>query len=311
MQRFIIVGGGLAGHKAALELRRQAPDASVLLICEETGLPYDRPPLSKELLLGTKQRDEVTLNDAASYSSLMIDHVSGHRATAINRQDRMVTIDDGRSFEYDKLLLATGSRPRRLPIDHADTPVFYLRTITDALRLKRELIDGKRVAVIGGGFIGLEVAAAARSLGCRVTVLEAGDRILSRGMPGLVSDWIYRLHARRGVEFRLASALHAIAWDGDELVLSSPSSDMRADIVVIGIGVQPNVELAIEAGLSVQNGLVVDERCQTSDPMIFGAGEVTCHPVRSAGYRRVKILENIRRAWHSRSSVDDRSRRQI
>lgn len=289
MQRFVLIGGGIAAHRAALELGSRMPGAVISLLSEEAGLPYDRPPLSKEILLGRKDAPDVLLKGAAGYADSGIRHLPGGRVSAIDRRRRRVRAADGRSFSYDALLIATGSRPRRLPeAVCGDAEILYLRTLRDALRLREGLQEGRHVAIIGGGFIGLEVAAAAIGRGCRVTVLEAGERILARGMPVPVSEWIHRLHRNRGVEIRLSAKLARVRQEREGFRLSGPGWEVPADLVVAGIGVEPNVELAMAAGLAVDDGLVVDAQCRTSDPHIFGAGEVTSRPVRIGGRRRIE-----------------------
>jgi anthranilate 1,2-dioxygenase ferredoxin reductase component len=202
---------------------------------------------------------------------------------------------EGAEFAFDRLLLATGSRPRRLPPDCAgEVPVHYLRTAQDALLLQQQLIAGRRVAIIGGGFIGLEVAAAAIRRGCRVTILESQSRLLARGMSALVSEWVDRLHRTEGVEIMLSASVIAMRQERSGVSIVGAGWTIEADIVVAGIGVEPNVELAVGAGLEVGNGLVVDAHCRTSDPEIFGAGEVTCHPVMHGVPRRIE-------SWRSSS----------
>src|SRR6202046_3386985 len=213
MHRFVVVGGGVAGHRAAIELARRAPTSTIDLLSEEPCLPYDRPPLSKELLHGSKTAAQIVLSGAANYPNNIRYH-AGVRVTAIDRQRQTVVTAGGAEFGYDRLLLATGSRPRRLPAECAgDAPVHYLRTLQDAVALAPQLEANRRIVVIGGGFIGLEVAAAAARRNCRVTVLEAQPRLLVRGMPTEVSEWVERRHRDEGVEILTSTKVQALRCD--------------------------------------------------------------------------------------------------
>jgi NADPH-dependent 2,4-dienoyl-CoA reductase/sulfur reductase-like enzyme len=288
MQRFVVVGGGVAGHRAAVELARLAPTSTIDLLSEEPCLPYDRPPLSKELLHGHKTAEQIVLSGAATYAN-NIRHHAEVRVTAIDRQRQIVVTADGAGFGYDRLLLATGSRPRRLSAECAgDAPVHYLRTLQDALALAPQLQPSRRIVVIGGGFIGLEVAAAAARKNCHVTVLEAQPRLIARGMPPMVSQWIERRHRDEGIDILTSTDVQALRYDRTEILVRIAGGIIAADVIIAGIGAEPNVELAANAKLTTDNGLVVDAQCRTSDPLIFGAGEVTSHPVMHGPSRRVE-----------------------
>jgi anthranilate 1,2-dioxygenase ferredoxin reductase subunit len=289
MQRFVVVGGGIAGHRAVIELSRRAPDATIDLLSEEPCLPYDRPPLSKELLHGSKTAEEIVLTGAALYAQNNIRYHAGARVSAIDRAHRKVMTEAGAEFVFDRLLLATGSRARRLPADCVgDAVVQYLRTVQDALALQQQLVAGRRVAVIGGGFIGLEVAAAAVRRGCHVTILESQKRVLARGMPIVVSEWVDRMHRAEGVEIMLSASVLAMQQDRSGVSIKVSRGTLEADLVVVGIGAMPNVELAADAGLDIGDGLIVDARCRTSDPEIYAAGEVTCRPMMHGVPRRIE-----------------------
>jgi NADPH-dependent 2,4-dienoyl-CoA reductase/sulfur reductase-like enzyme len=288
MQRFVVVGGGVAGHRAAVELARRAPSSTIDLLSEEPCLPYDRPPLSKELLHGSKTAEQIVLSGATNYANNIRYHAQT-RVTAIDRQRQTVVTADGAEFGYDRLLLATGSRPRRMTAECAgDAPIHYLRTLQDALALAPQLKANRRIVVIGGGFIGLEVAAAAARRNCRVTVLEAQPRLLARGMPAMVSEWIEHRHRDEGLDVLTSTGVQAIRCDRSEILVRIAGGIIAADVIIAGIGAEPNVELAANAKLKTDNGLVVDAQCRTTDPLIFGAGEVTCHPVMHGPSRRVE-----------------------
>lgn len=268
----------MAGHRAAIELKRTAPEASVTLFSAEEGLPYQRPPLSKELLTGRLSARDILLAGTDHYADLGIVYCPGTSITTIDRNRQLANASDGCAHPYDRLLLTTGSRPRILP-EHLRSPrINYLRTIDDALAIRAAISSGKRLVVIGGGFLGLEVAAAARSLGCHVTVLEAQSALLSRGMPAVVGEAVLRMHRAEGVEVRLDVNLRGIAEEGGVVSVITEHEELEADAVVAGIGVLPNSELAEEAGLLVEDGIIVDAGCATSDPAIFAAGEVSSHP---------------------------------
>ena len=285
MRRFVIVGAGLAGHRAAIELRRHAPEAAIDLVGDEDALPYDRPPLSKDVLLG--KVESTTLVDADRYAELGVTFHRGTSATAVHAAARTVALNNGALLSYDALLLATGSRARHLPDAIAgDAVVTYVRTASDAAELRMQLRQGASLLVIGGGFIGLEVAAAAVELGCSVTIVEAADRLLARGLPPLVASHLQRLHETSGVRILTGVRLKRLRAVDGRTTAETSAGLLSADVVVAGIGAVPNVEIARDAGLQVDDGIVVDGLCRTSNPAIFAAGEVTAHPVALAGGRR-------------------------
>lgn len=279
-QNLVIVGGGQAGRRAAEVLRERAPDARICIIGDEIHLPYDRPSLSKDALLDAEREQHAFIRDVDYYRSQRIEVRLGLTVTAIHRADRLLALSDGSNVAYDRLLLATGSRVRTLQ----GGPVHYLRTLDDARKLRIRLARGARVVIVGGGFIGLEVAATAIGRGCAVTLVEPADRLLKRSMPPEVSEFMRQLHVSRGVAFRLGAQVTDIqqALDGSVRVATS-EGELVADAVVAGIGVVPNTELAQQAGLEVRDGIVVNDECRTSDPDIFAAGEVTQHFVASIG----------------------------
>jgi 3-phenylpropionate/trans-cinnamate dioxygenase ferredoxin reductase subunit len=269
MATFVIVGAGLAGAKAAETLRGEGFDGRVVLLGEEPDRPYERPPLSKGLLLGTAERESVFVHDAGWYAAHDVELRTGTTVTGIDRAARSVRAGD-EELGYDRLLLATGASPRRLPVPGADRAL-VLRTLADAERITDAARDGRRLVIIGGGWIGLEVAAAARGRGAAVTVVEADALPLRRVLGDRIAEVFAGLHRRHGVTFHLGAqvreitATHVVLGDGTAL---------PADTVVAGIGVTPNTALAERAGLAVENGILVDQRLRTSDPRIFAAGDV-------------------------------------
>ena len=265
----IIVGAGHAGGRAALTLREEGYTGRLILIGDELHLPYERPPLSKGLLQGTAELAGYSLCDSARLAELGIEHIAGNPVTHLEPQQHRLQLADGQWLPYAGLLLATGGRARRLP--QAQANVLYLRTHDEALALRSALRPGTRLVVVGGGFIGLEVAATARRLGCEVTVLEAGPRLAGRVLPAVISQALLDLHREHGVQVRLNVALESIQADA---VLLVDGHRLPCDLIVVGIGMQPNLELAAAAGLEVGQGIRVDAYLRTSAPNIYAAGDV-------------------------------------
>jgi 3-phenylpropionate/trans-cinnamate dioxygenase ferredoxin reductase subunit len=289
---FVIVGASLAGAKAVETLRGEGFTGRVVLVGDETERPYERPPLSKGYLLGKDPRDKAFVHDAAWYSANDVELVLGVEATGIDRAKRTVTLDNVEPLRYDKLLLATGSRVRRLDVPGSDnTGIHYLRTLTQADLLREAVTGGGNVVVIGAGWIGLEVAAAAREHGANVTVVEKDTlplrRVLGDEVAGLFAD----LHRAKGVDFRFDSGVKEFGGLGGRVthvVLDDDVTELAADAVVVGVGIRPTVELAEAAGLEVDNGVVTDQSLRTSDPDIFACGDVASSHNPLVG-RRIRV----------------------
>jgi len=274
---FVIVGAGLAGAKAAEALRTNGFDGTVVLIGEEADRPYDRPPLSKGYLQGRSEKDTIYLHPADWYAEHHIELRLRTRVTAIDRPAHWVATADGQHIGYDKLLLATGSTPRRLPVPGADLPgVHYLRTVGDCEALTAALASAARVAIIGAGWIGLETAAAARAAGCEVTVIERSQVPLRNVLGAEMAATFAVVHRHHGVDLRTGSTVHEILGDSSKVtgVRLADGSVIAADTVIVGVGITPNTELAEAAGLRVDNGIFVDEHLASSDPDVFAAGDV-------------------------------------
>jgi anthranilate 1,2-dioxygenase ferredoxin reductase subunit len=277
-QRFLIIGAGPAGMRTAEVLRAGAADAEITLVGDEPHLPYDRPPLSKAFLTENLEAARLHLKTEDFYRTQRITLRLGVPAMRIDRAAKEVELADGMRLAYDKLLIATGCRSRRLPsaFDHA--PVLYLRSLADADRIRAALRPGLAVVLIGGGFIGLEIAASARTLGAEVTVLEMAPRLLSRGMPAVVSDFVRALHERHRVSFELNARLSGMVHDErGRLEIATERAAYPCDLIIAGVGAAPNTELAEAAGLPVEDGICVDEYGQTVDLDIFAAGDATRH----------------------------------
>jgi len=274
---FVIVGASLAGAKTAEALRKEGFDGRIVLLGDEAERPYERPPLSKDYLMGRSEKDKIYVHPEGWYSEYQVDLRLHTRVTAVDAARREVSTNRGEPIGYDKLLLATGSSPRRLTLRGADRHgVFYLRGVEDCEALKSALQTATRLAVIGAGWIGLEVAAAARTLGVEVTVLERGElpllRVLGRELAQVYAD----VHHAHGVDLRFGVQVAEITDDGQRTtgVLLADGTQIDAELVVIGVGITPNTELAEAAGLTVDNGIQVDEHLCSSDPDIYAAGDV-------------------------------------
>jgi 3-phenylpropionate/trans-cinnamate dioxygenase ferredoxin reductase component len=281
---YVIVGASLAGAKAAETLRAEGFDGRLVMIGAESERPYERPPLSKDYLLGKAERDTIYVHPAQWYAEHEVDLRLGVAATGLDPAGHEVTLADGSRVGYTKLLLTTGSSPRRLPAPGADLDgVLYLRSVQDSDRLRAAFAGASRVAVVGGGWIGLETAAAARSAGAEVTVLEAAELPLLRVLGREVAEVFASLHRDHGVNVRTGVQVAEITGAGGRAdgVLLGDGSRVAADVVVVGVGITPNIQLAAQAGVKVENGVMVDERLRSSDPDIYAAGDVACafHPL--------------------------------
>jgi 3-phenylpropionate/trans-cinnamate dioxygenase ferredoxin reductase subunit len=280
--RIVVVGGGAAGAAAVAELRARDFDGAITLVCGESVLPYERPPLSKEFLLeaaaggpdaGPPDAGGRALYPADWYERQYIDVRLGTHATGLDPGAATLTLSDGTSLGYDRLLLATGVRPRVFPGLDGDR-VCYLRTIGDAVRLRERVTAAGHVVVLGGGFIGCEVAAAAVRLGKRVTILEALPTLLHRALGPELGAVVAAIHAAEGVDVRTSQRVTGLWHDSDGLTVLTEAGSLRCDLLVVGVGTVPNTGLAELAGLATGNGILTDEYCATSAPGVYAAGDV-------------------------------------
>jgi 3-phenylpropionate/trans-cinnamate dioxygenase ferredoxin reductase component len=274
---YVVVGGGLAGAKAAEAIRGTDADGRITLVGAESRRPYERPDLSKAVLLGKKSADELYVHDEGWYAENSVDLVLGQRVTALDREGRTVTLADGRELGYDRLLLATGAEPRQLNVPGADLDgVHYLRTTEDNAALAAALKAGGSLVVVGAGWIGLEVAAAAREHGLDVTVVEPQPTALYGVMGQAVGEIWAELHRSHGVDVRTGLQVKAIHEAGGRAagVVLDDGQVVDADVVVVGVGAAPNLELAKAAGLVADGGVPVDTRLRTEDPNIWAAGDI-------------------------------------
>ena len=295
VESVVIVGAGQAGGETAAELRRQGFAGKVTIVGEEPHVPYKRPPLSKTYLSGGATKESLYVLSAAAMEKANIEFIGGVRATAIDRKAKTLALSDGRSLPYGKLMLATGGRPRLLEIPGADLPgIHVVRGIGDVDAIREKFTAGKRLVIVGGGYIGLEVAAVATKAGLTVTVLESAPRVLQRVTAPEMSAFYQDVHAQAGVDVRTGVQIAAFEQQGDAIHVKLVGGDVEGDLVIVGIGLIANTELASEAGLEVDNGIVVDEFTRTSDPDIHAAGDCTTHPSEFLG-RKVR-LESVQNA---------------
>jgi 3-phenylpropionate/trans-cinnamate dioxygenase ferredoxin reductase component len=289
LSEIVVVGAGEAGARATIALREQGYDGALTLVGEEPHAPYERPPLSKAAIVSEAPPQLPVIADARQLTDLGVDVVAGVAATRIGARARTLHLADGRALRYDKLVLATGARPRRLGLLGAERALM-LRTFEDSAVLRQRFQRGARIAIIGGGFIGLELAASARALGCAVQVVEAAPRVLQRATPPEISTIIAERHQREGVEIFTGVGVASFSRGGaSEIVTLADGRRLEADTIVVGVGAAPETSLAAEAGLAVDNGVAVDGRLRTSDPDIFAVGDCANFPHPLFGGRRMRL----------------------
>ena len=293
-RRIVIVGGGPAGVGAALAARAQDASAEILLISDEECEPYEKPPLSKAVLIGKAKPQDAPVAGPGGVAAHKVAFQRGTRVRAIDRAARTVVTESGERIPYDALVLASGSINRVLPMFPPGPGLYYLRTAEEALALKAHLDRSRSLLVIGGGLIGLEVAASAAELGVKTTVIEIAPRILARVCDEETSALVHQRHLAHGVDLRIGTAIAALTSlaDGRRAVTTKAGDTFAADLIVVGTGVAPDDALAKAAGLAVQDGILVDEHCHTSDRAIFAAGDCTRIPGPNGPVR----LENWRHA---------------
>jgi 3-phenylpropionate/trans-cinnamate dioxygenase ferredoxin reductase component len=296
INRVVVVGAGHAAGQFSARLRTEGFDGELVLLGDEPVVPYQRPPLSKAYLSGEVNLDRVLLRKPEFYAEQNVDIRLSTRVDAVDRDAKKVTLEGGESLEYGQLVFATGARVRKLNLPGFDLPgVHYVRNLADSDGLRDRLADGQRVVVVGGGYIGLEVAAIAAKQGATVTVLEAQDRILARVATAPIAEHLTAVHQSHGVTVRTGVSIASAAGNGavTGLVLGD-GEVVDADTVVVGIGVMPNTEVAEAAGLAVNDGIVVDARGATADANVWAIGDCTRHPSRI--YGRDVRLESVHNA---------------
>jgi len=279
MAAMVIVGGGHAAGQTCASLRQEGYKGEIVVIGDEPHIPYQRPPLSKQYLSGEHGVEKVHLRPAKFYADQNITLKLGVRAESIDIAAKTVTTSEGETIAYEKLLLATGGRPRKLTIPGSELAgIHYLRGIDDVDGIRADMAPGRKLVIVGGGYVGLEVASVAVTLGLEVHVLEMEERILQRVTSHAMSAYYHQLHASRGVHIHTGTTVSGFRGDDRVEAVLCGEQEFPADLVIVGIGIIPNIELAQESGIACYNGIVVDEGCRTSAADVFAAGDCTYHP---------------------------------
>lgn len=294
-ETIVIAGAGHAAGQVVASLQQKKHVGRIILLGEEKWLPYQRPPLSKKFLAGELTAERLHFKPESFYDHPDIEVHLNTRLVRINRNSRCVTAVDGTDFSYDKLVLALGGRPRKLQMPGTDLAgIHYLRSIDDVVGIQAAVKEGHRLVIIGAGYIGLEVAAVTSQLGLNVTVVEMADRVMSRVVSPQLSAFYEKEHRAHGVEFRLATGTAGFSGNGKvQHVVLDNGEELPADIVIVGVGIVPNIELAADADLNINNGIVVNDHCQTSDSDIFAVGDCTFHPNKLlGGHYRLESVHN-------------------
>jgi 3-phenylpropionate/trans-cinnamate dioxygenase ferredoxin reductase subunit len=293
---FVVVGAGQAGIQVCNSLRNSGFSGQLILVGDEAILPYQRPPLSKSFLLGDIDEQRLLFRPQSHFEKQSIELLLGTKVVAIDRSSRTISLECGRTLNYTKLALTTGTRARLLDCEGAvNTQVHYIRSLNDSIALRNKLAEVERVAIIGGGFVGLEVAAVTRKLGKAVTVYEAEDRLMGRVVSSMLSEFYSDLHRENGVSLCLGERIDKVeVCDNTVQIYTNKQHSLDCDIIVAGIGAIANEEIALEAGLSCDRGIIVDNRCLTTDPDIVAAGDCTVHYNQFAG--KTVRLESVQNA---------------
>ena len=298
----VIIGAGHAGGMTAISLRQQDYHGLITLIGEEAYLPYQRPPLSKGFLAGEMGKERLYLKTKSYFEKNNIHVIKDKKVLSIDRDNKNILLDDRKQIEYGKLVVATGSILNQIKTSCRATNLYYLRTITDALKIQQALKDKNKITIIGAGYIGLEIASIAVKKNIDITIIEMEDRVMSRVLCPVVSDFFQKKHEAEGVKFKFnVSVVDIEDSHNQKQIKCSDGTVMNTDAVVIGVGIKPNVELAIDSGLVCQDGIVVDENGQTSDESIFAAGDCTNHT--NSFYQKRLRLESVHNAVEQAKSV--------
>jgi 3-phenylpropionate/trans-cinnamate dioxygenase ferredoxin reductase subunit len=292
----VIAGAGHAAGQAVASLKQHKFEGRIVMIGDEPYLPYQRPPLSKKFLAGEMPAERLYFKPESFYADDNIELRLDTRIESIDRNAHQLKTAAGDHIDYGKLILALGARVRTVPVPGSDLDaVLFLRSIADVHRIRAAIAPGKHIVIVGAGYIGLEVAAVCRQLGLEVTVIEMADRVMSRVVSPQVSEFYQQQHLSRGVDLRLSTGLESFQGEGHlTAVTTTGGRSIPADLAVVGVGILPNTEIAEVAGLAIDNGIVVDDRCQTEDPDIYAIGDCTSHP--NSIYGRRLRLESVHNA---------------
>lgn len=293
----VIIGGGQAGAQAIMSLRQGGYEGAITLVGDEAALPYQRPPLSKAYMKGEFVEERLFFKPEAWYQDQNVELILSTKATKIDRQNQKVLLEHGAELSYDALIIATGSRPRALPVPGADLEgVHDLRTLSDVERIRPNMIEGRKLVIVGAGYIGLEAAAVARQMDLEVTVLEMAPRVLARVTSPVMSEFYEKEHRAQGVTILTDARLDKLAGENGKVTQAvlADGTVLPADMVLAGIGILPNEELAAEAGIACYNGILVDVDARTSDPRVFAAGDCAHRPL--VHYGRNGRLESVHNA---------------
>lgn len=303
MNEIVVIGSGQAAIQTVMSLKRNEFTGSIKVIGEEDHLPYQRPPLSKDFLLEEYKPERVSLKKKEFYEENGVDLILGKRAESIDTILKEITLSDENKIRYSQLIIATGSRVRKLNVPGSDKKgIYYLRDLDDANALKQRLKKNKKMVIVGAGYIGLEVASVAASLGVEVTVIEMANRVMNRTVDPMISSYYQKLHESNGVKIHLDNGLKAFeGGDSVNAVLCSDGLMLEAELVVIGAGVLPNQEIAIEAGLECNNGIMVNEFGETSTAHVYACGDCTNHP--NKGLNTRLRLESVHNAMEQSKTV--------
>ena len=295
MKDVILVGAGQSADQCATILRREGFDGSILIVGEESHPPYQRPPLSKDYLAGKVDLDRVYTKKIEFYGKQKIDLLLSTRVKNINREDKSILLSNSDKLSYKKLVLATGSRVRKLHVTGSGlSNIHYLRNINDSENIKKHIKKDKKLVIVGAGYIGLEVAAVAAEKGMFVSVIEMEQRVMNRTVDPIISEYFEDLHKQHGVKIFLNTSLEEFLGSNSvSKVICSNGLELDADLVVVGTGILPNIELALDAGLECENGIIVDEYGKTGDSDIYACGDCTNHPNKILGKRlRLESVHN-------------------
>jgi 3-phenylpropionate/trans-cinnamate dioxygenase ferredoxin reductase subunit len=301
-QKIIIIGGGQAGCQTATSLRALGFLGEISIYCSENYLPYQRPPLSKKFLLGELDKERLFFKPEKFYRDNNINFFLNSYVAKIEKENKKIFLNNNEEDSYDKLVIATGTKPREIDVDKDSAKnIFYLRSIDDVSEIKDKVQSSKKVAIIGGGYIGLEVAAILKKLGLSVTIIEMAGRILERVTSQIISDFYTKVHNEEGVKILTNTSVESITKKSKDMEILTNNGAISADFVVVGIGVIPCDELASESGLKVQNGILVNEFCETSEKDIYSAGDCTVHP--NSYYNKDIRLESVHNAIEQGKTV--------